>query len=173
MSQRHEEWARGYVKQAKSDFEVYVRLKSSNGMPECQSLHFLQMACENLCKAYLCGNAVDPEVLRKSHASIAHPLPVIARQQYARLSRVSLKSYSRPLTIIRHLAREIELLHPSVTDGGIRPDNCEYPWEDSKGVQVPVEYTFPRLNLLREPFGRLLLKLIPAAINDLLESLPA
>jgi hypothetical protein len=169
VTARHEEWARGYAKQAGKDFEAFDKLKGLDGVPDCQYLHFLQMACEKLCKAHLCGNGTEPDELQSSHAFIADPLPVVARQQYARLGGREQRDHSRTLRQMRQLAREIELLAPTVTDGGRRPDNCEYPWEDGGRLHVPAEYSFPNLNLLHQPAGRLLLKLIPAAIDELLQ----
>lgn len=128
------------------------------------------MACEKLCKAHLCGNGTDPDDLQSSHAFIAGPLPIIVRQQFARLGGKESRSHSQTLRQVRQLAREIELLAPTVTNGNRRPDNCEYPWEIGGLLFVPVEFSFPNLNLLEQRAGRLLLKLIPAAIDELLAS---
>jgi hypothetical protein len=137
-------------------------------VPACQHLHFLQMACEKLCKAHLCGQGTDPVQLQHSHAYIAGTLHGIAREQFARLGGRRLKDHTTMLTQIRHLAREIELLAPTVDDGGRRPQNCEYPWEDALGVHVPAEYEFPNLDLLHGASGRLLLRLIPYAIEQII-----
>jgi hypothetical protein len=52
----------------------------------------------------------------------------------------------------KHLAREIELLSPAVTDDGQRPDNCEYPWEDAGAqLHVPLDWTFAPSGLLTAP----------------------
>jgi hypothetical protein len=170
MTPRHETWARGYARQARGEFEAFQTLERSPELPRCIRLHFLQMACEKLCKAYLCGSGTDPDELQTSHAFIAGPLPIIARQQFARLGGKETTRHSQTLRQVRQLAREIELLAPTVTDGNRRPDNCEYPWENGGLLYVPIDYDFPNLNLLEQRAGRLLLKLIPAAIEELLAS---
>lgn len=68
----------------------------------------------------------------------------------------------------RHLAREIEMLAPAVRRGGQRPDNCEYPWEDDSGeIHSPLDWTFTVSSLLTAPAGRTFLKLVRAAIVEL------
>ena len=67
------------------------------------------------------------------------------------------------------MAREIELLAPAADDAGRQPANCEYPWLDVTGnqVYVPAEYAFRSLDLPREPALRLILKVLPIAIQAL------
>ena len=76
------EWARAYGEQAKADMEAYNVLSAVPRLPLCQSLHFLQMACEKLCKAYLCGKNTDPAQLQATHVGIAKVLPDIIKQEY-------------------------------------------------------------------------------------------
>jgi hypothetical protein len=68
------------------------------------------------------------------------------------------------------MAREVELLAPSVNDGGNRPDNSEYPWEDKAAgvIRIPAEFTFPNLGVILQPSGArtIILKLIRSAINS-------
>jgi hypothetical protein len=128
------------------------------------------MACEKVCKAYLCGQGVDPEMLRASHAYIAGPLPVIVRQQFALRSSHEQSDRSWMIGAIRKLARKIELLAPAVTGGGAHPANCEYPWVGPDGmVKSPLDHNF-QLDLLYEPAGITLLKVLHAAIDDLINS---
>src|SRR5690554_3120919 len=106
-----EEWRIGYAKQALADLRARERLLEHSDLPDCQQLHFLQMACEKVCKAYLCGQGVDPETLRSSHAYISGPLPVIARQQFAQAGpKDAIIDRTWVLNAIRKLARKIELL---------------------------------------------------------------
>jgi hypothetical protein len=168
VTPRHEAWSRAYAKQARGDFQAFEILRGNEELPECHSLHFLQTACEKLCKAFLCGGGTEPDELQTSHAFIAGPLPLIARQQYVRLGGRSDRSRSHQFKLFRQLAREIELLAPQVNAGGRRPENCDYPWEDQGRVNVPVELSFPNLGFLDQATGRLLLKLIHAGIDQLL-----
>jgi hypothetical protein len=50
MSERDDSWA--YAKQALSDLDARESLVSA-GSSKCHRLHFLQMAAEKVCKAYL------------------------------------------------------------------------------------------------------------------------
>src|SRR6266513_2554086 len=95
------EWRVAYAKQAKVDLQTRNELLRLPAIPECQQLHFLQMACEKICKAYLCGQGTDPRTLQSSHAYIAGPLPVIARQQFALQSGHAQKGRSWMIGAIR------------------------------------------------------------------------
>jgi hypothetical protein len=153
-----DEWRRAYAKQARADLQTRDALMDHGKLPECQQLHFLQMACEKLCKAYLCGQGVDPLHLQTSHAFVSRHLPIIARQQAVQAWAIA---------AIRVLSRKIELLAPSVTDGGRQPANCEYPWIGPTGaVQIPCEHNFG-FDLIREKAGRILLKAIYTAVEGL------
>ncbi|MGA6980922.1 MAG: hypothetical protein WCC95_04355 [Candidatus Sulfotelmatobacter sp.] len=52
MPATDQDWARAYAKQALSDLDAREKLESA-GVHKCHRLHFLQMAAEKLCKAYL------------------------------------------------------------------------------------------------------------------------
>jgi len=68
---------------------------------------------------------------------------------------------------ISKLARQIELLAPSMDDGGKRPDNSEYPWERADGrIGVPMKHNF-QLELSRRSGGLQLLKVLQSAADDL------
>jgi hypothetical protein len=158
-----DDWSRGFAVQAISDLAAREILLQSADLPECQQLHYLQMACEKVCKAHLYSEGQSALAFQTSHAYVAKVLPVVVTQ-HLKASR----KYEWALRNIRHLARQIELLAPSVDDGGKRPDNCEYPWEDGHGqVFVRAEWTFPNLSLLTEPAGRMLIKTVVAVANRL------
>ena len=163
----YEEWRIAYAKQALADLLARERLLQHADVPDCQQLHFLQMACEKLCKAYLCGQGVDPETLRGSHAYISGPLPIIARQQYAQETRRVNVDRTWVMKALRSLARKIELLAPAVNDAGRQPANCEYPWSGPDGtIHVPADHNFG-LDLLYESAGRHLLKVLYTAAEEL------
>lgn len=136
MKVTDENWVKAFARQALSDLIARNALVLA-GVDKCHRLHFLQMAAEKICKAYLVsGNGHDH--VRKTHAYIQRNLPLIAR------------NFFRPeweVQKIKSLAREIELLVPACDDAGARPDNSEYPWEDGDGaILVPCEYSFPNLD---------------------------
>lgn len=160
------DWRRAYAQQARIDLNAREALLGRPDIPACQQLHFLQMACEKTCKAYLCGRGADPASLQSSHAYIAATLPVIARQQFARQAGQRQQSRSWLIQHIRVLARQIELLAPAVDDAGRQPANCEYPWLDSAGVvRVPATHNFG-INLQTSPGGRHLMKVLYDAVED-------
>jgi hypothetical protein len=163
-----DEWRIAYARQALADMRAREKLLEHPDVPDCQHLHFLQMACEKLCKAHLCGQGVDPETLRSSHAYISGTLPIIARQQFAQESRKVRINRAWVIKALRALARKIELLAPAVDDAGRHPANCEYPWVGPDGmVRVPTEHNFG-LDLLYETAGRHLLKALYAAAEELI-----
>jgi hypothetical protein len=155
------DWAQGYGRQANADFATYALLEKCDA-PVCHRLLFMQMSCEKLCKAHLCSGKNDPKKLQRSHAYIKDTLPVVLRKTYADELNEPRKGVWA-MANINHLAQEIEILSPSVKRG-TRPDNCEYPWEDSAGqLHVPIDWTFASHSLLHCPAGRLFLKLVRCA----------
>jgi hypothetical protein len=162
----NKEWSSAFARQAKADLETRKVLLTSPGVPRSQLLHFLQMACEKLAKAHIYHTGNVPDDIQRSHAHIAKYLPEILKDVYIHRHR---KTPSGALfKEFRRLAREIELLAPTVQAGGNRPDNCEYPWEDVRGrLHIPAEHGFPELKL-ETPIGAEMLKLLPIAIAEVL-----
>lgn len=167
------EWSVAYARQAKSDMEVRDFLLTSKDFPPCHQLHFLQMACEKLCKAHLFAQGQDSPQFQKSHAYVASILPVIFKMKFAETYKRELRNRAGVLSQVKQLAREIELLAPAVDAAGRRKDNCEYPWEDGAGKIVsPIDRQFPNLDLLHKPHGIQILKFVKAAIDDLCKPIP-
>jgi len=75
------------------------------------------------------------------------------------------------LTLIRHLAGEIEVLNPAVRRDGHRPDNCEYPWEYGDQVISPLDWTFQPLHLVTVRGGPTFVKLLRGAIDRIIGEL--
>ena len=137
------DWQRAYALQALSDLEARD-IVANGGADKCHRLHFLQMAAEKVCKAYLVA-ANGHENVRKSHAYVASTLPLLARQFYGVAREAELQQWQ--VRAIRHFAQEIELLAPACDDGGTREDNSEYPWLNAGAeVQAPCRYNFPRIH---------------------------
>lgn len=163
-------WQLAYAKQAKSDWRIRTILIDSRKADKCQILHYLQMACEKLCKAHLIGAGALPEDARKSHRAAGKSLLSIVRQQLSGESFQHITGARKSLVIVKaqKIAREVELLSPAVDDAGRRPDNCEYPWQDASGtVMSPVDFNFPHLEFLDQQTGRTLLKILDQAISEL------
>lgn len=161
-----EVWAAAFAKQARSDWAVYQRLTAA-GEADCHSLHYLQMACEKIAKAYRIRDLdADIDELMRHHVGFARfvrafLLSPALRQDFqgqaARLQAI--------VADASKLAREIERLAPAVDREG-RLDNAEYPWPAGDDVIVPCDYDFPNLSLLTAARGRALLKLIRRAMED-------
>jgi hypothetical protein len=162
------EWSRGYARQARADLIQFERSQAAEHVEVCHKLQLLQMACEKLVKAHLCGEGTDPKRLQTSHAYVAGTLPVVLRQHAIAIGFRG-KNARWVLQHAKHLAQEIEVLAPSVKRGGDRPDNCEYPWEDDVGrLHVPLDWSFYPARLIEIPAGRAFLKLVRGAIEALL-----
>lgn len=152
-------WSKAFARQAHSDFAARDALLQHDELPECHQLHFLQMAMEKLAKAHLLQASATHEEVRKSHAYIAKVIPLIVRQE---LSQAPGHTSEWVVAAVRVLARRVELLSPSVTDGGASPSNCEYPWQSRPGeVVAPSEYDF-RIEPLFERAGVTMLKVLKA-----------
>jgi len=160
-------WRTAYAKQSFSDFQTYEYLCDAKGLPHCHRLHYLQMCLEKLCKAYRYDRPLDELSLRNlqsTHGVIAKILPQIVREHWRQVGLGSARKDQ--LQRVREICRELDLLAPSVDDGGRRPDNVEYPWPSPEGVgmNVPCEYKFAIDQRLRSSDGRMLLKVAAAAL---------
>ena len=161
------DWSSAYARQADADFKTFEIIQDLH-VPLCHKLQFLQMACEKLVKAHLCGLGTEPRNLQTSHAYIAGTLPVVLRHQ-AVLVNFTGKKAKKVLSRARIIAQEIDVVAPAVDRGGRRPDNCEYPWEDTVGtLRTPLEWPFNLAELILIPSGRTILKLIRGAIDRLM-----
>ena len=164
-----EEWSVGFARQAAADLNTFDLMQGLD-VPECHRLQFLQMACEKLVKAHLCGAKTAPESIQASHAYIARNLPKVLKHEAIRvnLGRAQARDL---LGTVKLLSQEIEALAPSVKRGGRRPDNCEYPWDDDIGcLRTPLDWTFTPSKLIVERHGRTILKLIRGSIDRLARS---
>jgi hypothetical protein len=167
MPGSRQDWGDAYAQQSASDFRIYEILIALDCIPVCHSLHYLQMACEKIAKAYQFRDQTTSETrLTTSHVAFSKFMDSFIsspkmRQEYkgrdAQLIRVRQST--------RNLAREIEKLAPAV-DREHSPSNAEYPWESNEGVVLPCVYTYPNLSSLREPTGLHFLKLIKEAITS-------
>ncbi len=157
--------ADAYAEQSRSDFTVYsVHLQR---VEECHRLHFLQMACEKIAKAY---RLRDTESFTEddlySHVVFSKFILgfLKARQLKERFrsrdaKRRHIERYARGL------AASIERLAPAV-DRDRTPENAEYPWVSGGAVFVPARHGFAVSRGLAERAGQEFLKLIETAIGD-------
>lgn len=161
-------WSQAFARQAESDLDAREAIVAADPrQPECHALHFLQMACEKLCKASMIAAGTDPLEVQRSHAHIAKHLPTIVRLYLSREAGRRARD-QWIVDAIRPLARKIELLNPAVLDGGRSPENAEYPWLAPDGVSVipPVDHHF-EFSILFEKAGVTMLKIIRQAAIEL------
>ena len=156
---------RAFAVQARADYRTGKVLEGCPDIPRCQSLLFLQMACEKLCKSHLfAAHSAPSRTWETSHAYIRGVLPIVIRERL-RKTRPQAPPREDFMRRIRMLAKEIEILSPAIDENKCRKDNCEYPWESGDKVFTPSEFDFPIATLLRER-GLTMLKAIHGAIED-------
>jgi len=157
--------ADAYAEQSRSDFAVYsIHLQEA---AECHRLHYLQMACEKIAKAYRLRDLVsfNPEDLY-SHVVFSKFITGFLKSKLVRRRYVSQDAKRREVErYARSLAAEIEKLAPAV-DRERTPANVEYPWTAGAAVFVPCRHDYPLSHRLREQSGRDFLKLIEIAIEN-------
>lgn len=141
------DWRTAYFQQAKSDYDMLLRLLKEDDIPSCQILHYLQMTTEKLAKGFLIapGGSRYP----KTHDAFARFV-----KKYARLNPdlqwacgcVNVSQFGAYLDGLRDLAQRIEDLSP---EGDDHP-NPEYPWEQNGLIIAPISYPFPDLDLRQQ-----------------------
>ena len=162
------QWSRAFAREARADLAGYQFACVNRSVLACHRFQLLQMACEKLAKSHLCAAGSDPQLVQASHAYTAKVLPLVVRDEIALLGPDPAARLAWVDRRVRPLVREIELLSPSVTDGGNRAANCEHPRADGVGrLHVPADDTFPNLSALDDRLGTVVLKLLQAAIDRL------
>ena len=141
------DWRTAYLQQARSDYELLLRLLQDNDVPLCHQLHYLQMTTEKLAKGFFArpGGPRPP----KTHDAFARFVKKYARldptlQQACGIGNMS--QYAEYLEGLREIAQKIENLSP---EGDDHP-NPEYPWEQGGGILLPLTYPFADLDLLQQ-----------------------
>lgn len=167
MPPSREAWAAAFAAQSRSDWQVYDHLAAEPEIPACHHLHYLQMACEKIAKAYRCRDrSVNLEELLKRHVGFAKFMgSFLASPSMKEAYRGRVAQLREVARLARALSREIEKLAPAV-DRSASPENAEYPWDSGEEVISPCQYSYPRLSLLTSPGGRTLLKLVARAIQE-------
>ncbi len=134
---------------------------------ECHRLHFLQMACEKIAKAYRLSDA-ETFATNDLYSHVAFSkfiLYFLRTQQLKERYRTQDAKRRQMERYARTLALEIEKLAPAV-DRDQTPENAEYPWLVGETVFVPCRHRYPISRLLGEQGGRDILNLIEIAIDD-------
>lgn len=78
MPLTQDDWADGYLKQAKAEWVVWNTLRDTSDIPECVRLHLLQMSMEKLGKAHrLRHGALSIEAASKHHVAFEKTVAAI------------------------------------------------------------------------------------------------
>jgi hypothetical protein len=152
-------WAEAYLEQARSDWQMWQLIRKQK-MPDCHALHYLQMTCEKLGKAFLLeGKSISLQQAVTSHTAFKRFLQIASRHPLLReLFRMNSAQFRAFIRQLLPLADDIEHLTPALAQRG---PNVEYPWESpDKQVYAPVHYTFTVMLELHKPHGTNLLKLV-------------
>lgn len=154
--------------QARSDHAVFALLRREGAQP-CHLLHYLQMATEKLCKAYLWRSGTTPP---RSHLGLMPFLQALLSRGHSRkeLRRIAaVFGFARPAQMdawvrqVSALAHEVQNLAPDLANDGPNP---EYPWPHDNPTQCPASYEFEVWHQLRDSAqGRQLLKFVERAIQ--------
>ena len=169
------QWQNAYALQAQSDMEVYERLSSQTGLPECHRLHYLQMALEKAAKAYYWStvpSGLADSRLNRSHQVVEKILAAVVKDRL-RVGNKGVVPKKSVMKDVRLFCREIDLLAPAVNPDEDRADNCEYPWpiKDADGnvssIRSPLRHSFSVSDFLRSGRGRIVLKVAKVVIADL------
>lgn len=167
MPVTNKEWADAFARQARSDMAVCELLLPINKLERCHKLHYLQMACEKIAKAYrLRDMGMTIEETESSHKAFSkfiegHFKSPSVKRQYAGRKEL-LRNTER---FARSLAEDIEKLAPAI-DREATPQNAEYPWEDSGKIICPCDHDFSRLSRLDTPEGENFLDIVKVDFLD-------
>jgi len=101
-----------------------------SGLPKCHELHYLQMACEKLSKAYrLRQPAANVDEIATHHVGFLKFINDYVRSPAMKARYAGKASAHKAMCKeAGKIAREIEKLAPAV-DRAWSPENAEYPWE--------------------------------------------
>ncbi len=157
--------AEAYATQSQSDFKVYRDFLQDT--EECHRLHFLQMACEKIAKAYRLRDTPNfPEENLYSHVFFSKfILSLLTSPEIKNRYRARDAKLKQMVRDGQRLSRQIETLAPAVDREQI-PSNVEYPWIEGNAVFTPCLYGYANFSLLTTPGGREFLRLITIAIED-------
>lgn len=162
------QWSRSYAVQARADWEAYEALCVADPpLPRCEELHFLQMACEKLCKAHELKDGKEG-IKRKTHQCIRKVLPSVIRQSLwpsGKIPKQQKGEFGQLVQLAGTLAPLIESLAP-LKDG---VPNSEYPWQEKDGrIRIPAEHDFHALAALLAPDGIKLVKALKNATQQII-----
>lgn len=141
------DWRAAYFQQARSDYDMLLKLLKEEDIPLCHCLHYLQMTTEKLAKGFRTRPGAGPYT--KTHTAFAtfvRKYAVLNSELQIACRIPNDAQYALYLNGLSDLAKKIEELSP---DGGDHP-NPEYPWQQGAEILVPVSYPFADLDLYQQ-----------------------
>ncbi len=158
-------WSEAFLEQARSDWEMW-QLIHEREAPDCHALHYLQMTCEKLGKAFLiAGGTISPQQAQGSHVAFKRFLQVASRNHVLRnLLKMTSSQFRAHVNQLLPIAEAVESLTPALAHDG---PNVEYPWESpDRQIHIPARYTFSIARELRRPPGVNLLKIVDLVLQQ-------
>lgn len=158
-------WAEAYLEQARADWRMLQLIREYEA-PDCHALHYLQMTCEKLGKAFLItGGTISPHQAKSSHVAFKRFLQVASRNHVLRnLLKMTSSQFKAHVNQLLPIAETIERLTPALAHDG---PNVEYPWESpNRQIHIPATHTFLVAHELRRPPGVNLLKIIDLILQQ-------
>ena len=152
-------WADAFLEQARSDWQMWEIIRQQE-LPDCHELHYIQMTCEKLGKAFLiAGGTISPSQAKASHVAFKRFLQVASRHPKLRsLLKMNASQFRAHIKQLLPIAENIERLAPALAQDG---PNVEYPWESpDRQIHTPVNYIFSAIHELRRPAGANLIKIV-------------
>jgi hypothetical protein len=125
-----------FLAQARSDYEIYQRLK---GQDVCHRLHYLQMSTEKLSKVWFWRLMTPPGGGHRTFEPFLRGLDTSGRTDFHRMFGYRLvRRFDSQRPFIFRLASQIQDLAPGPTN-----PNPEYPWPRILPAHGPLAHSFP------------------------------
>lgn len=151
--------------QAKSDHDVFVLIRGQ-GVAQCHSLHYLQMATEKIAKAYFWRSGSPPP---QSHAGFVQFLRFLGQIRTSDRDRISnlftfkrFADFQGWIRAVIPIAYDLERLAPALANNGPNP---EYPWPHAAPQFAPADHSFAIWPSLMSGQGRDLMRIIHIAVD--------
>jgi hypothetical protein len=152
--------------------EVRSSRARAKDLPRCHPLHYLQMACEKLGKAYRLRNPrADVDAIVTRHVGFTQFINEFLRSPAVLADYEGQRARHKAVSKIVGACtrdRETRARHrPDALAGERRVPLGARDWEKRTGqVLVPAAYDYPALSLLNSPGGRAFMNLVERAFRD-------
>jgi hypothetical protein len=128
-------WSGAFRRQAKSDFEIYLRLHEAE-TPLCHQLHYLQMCVEKIAKSHY---AAKPQA---SHYHAIEDMLSVIKRTPKLLRRYGFGSSRQFQQVVAKMQPMLDFLEQIVPQRDESRINAEYPWLQNGTVVAPCEFSF-------------------------------